>query len=105
MATRILPFLAVVRVGSLDEALREANDVVYGLTAGVFGKDAEVQRFQDEIEAGVVYVNRRAGTTTGAWPGIQFFPGWKSSGSTGKGGLGPYYVQGFMREQSQTVAT
>ena len=42
---------------------------------------------------------------TGAWPGIQSFPGWKSSGSTGKGGLGPYYVQGFMREQSQTVAS
>ena len=100
-----LPFLAVVRVGSLDEALREANDVVYGLTAGVFSEDDdEVQRFLDEIEAGVVYVNRRAGATTGAWPGIQSFPGWKSSGSTGKGGLGPYYVQGFMREQSQTVA-
>jgi 1-pyrroline-5-carboxylate dehydrogenase len=100
-----LPFLAVVRVGSLDEALREANDVVYGLTAGVFSEDEdEVKRFLDEIEAGVVYVNRRAGATTGAWPGIQSFPGWKSSGSTGKGGLGPYYVQGFMREQSQTVA-
>ena len=100
-----LPFLAVVRVGSLDEALREANDVVYGLTAGVFSEDEdEVKRFLDEIEAGVVYVNRRAGATTGAWPGIQSFPGWKSSGSTGKGGLGPYYVHGFMREQSQTVA-
>ena len=37
-------------------------------------------------------------------PELQSFPGWKSSGSTGKGGLGPYYVQGFMREQSQTVA-
>ncbi len=106
MATRILPFLAVVRVGSLDEALREANDVVYGLTAGVFGEDdAEVQRFLDEIQAGVVYVNRRAGATTGAWPGIQSFLGWKSSGSTGKGSLGPNYVKGFMREQSQTVAT
>ena len=30
-------------------------------------------------------------------------PSWKASGSTGKGGLGPYYVQQFMREQSQTV--
>ncbi|HEY7198352.1 MAG TPA: aldehyde dehydrogenase family protein [Gaiellaceae bacterium] len=100
-----LPFVTVTRVGSLDEALVEANDVVYGLTAGVFSEDqAEVDRFLDEIEAGVVYVNRRAGATTGAWPGIQSFPGWKSSGSTGKGGLGPYYVQSFMREQSQTVA-
>jgi 1-pyrroline-5-carboxylate dehydrogenase len=100
-----LPFLTVTRVGSLDEALLEANDVVYGLTAGIFSEDeAEVERFLDRIEAGVVYVNRRAGATTGAWPGIQSFPGWKSSGSTGKGGLGPYYVQSFMREQSQTVA-
>jgi 1-pyrroline-5-carboxylate dehydrogenase len=100
-----VPFLTVTRVGSLDEALAEANDVVYGLTAGIFSEDeSEVDRFLDEIEAGVVYVNRRAGATTGAWPGIQSFPGWKSSGSTGKGGLGPYYVQSFMREQSQTVA-
>jgi 1-pyrroline-5-carboxylate dehydrogenase len=101
-----VPFLTVTRVGSLEEALGEANDVVYGLTAGIFSEDeAEVDRFLDEIEAGVVYVNRRAGATTGAWPGIQSFPGWKSSGSTGKGGLGPYYVQSFMREQSQTVAS
>ncbi len=100
-----VPFVTVTRVESLDEALAEANDIVYGLTAGVFSEDeAEVDRFLDEIEAGVVYVNRRAGATTGAWPGIQSFPGWKSSGSTGKGGLGPYYVQSFMREQSQTVA-
>ena len=31
------------------------------------------------IEAGVVYVNRRAGATTGAWPGVQPFGGWKGS--------------------------
>ncbi len=99
-----LPFLTVTRVRDLDEALAEANAVPYGLTAGVFSEDEDdVARFLDEIEAGIVYVNRRAGATTGAWPGIQSFPGWKSSGLTGKGGLGPYYVQQFMREQSRTV--
>ena len=35
--------------------------------------------------------------------GAQSFCGWKSSGSTGKGGLGPYYLAQFMREQSRTV--
>jgi len=40
---------------------------------------------------------------TGAWPGVQSFTGWKGSGSSGKGGCGPYYVQQFMREQSRTV--
>jgi 1-pyrroline-5-carboxylate dehydrogenase len=99
-----LPLLTVVRVPEFAAALAEANAVPYGLTAGVFSRDEdELERFLDEIEAGVVYVNRRAGATTGAWPGIQSFCGWKSSGLTGKGGLGPYYVQQFAREQSRTV--
>ncbi len=99
-----VPFLVVGEVDSLDQALSEANDSAYGLTAGIFSRDpAEVQRFLDTIQAGVVYVNRRAGATTGAWPGIQSFGGWKGSGSSGKSGLGPYYVQQFLREQSQTV--
>jgi 1-pyrroline-5-carboxylate dehydrogenase len=98
------PFTAVHAVDSLDEALRLANDNVYGLTAGVYSNDpAEVQRFLDEIEAGVLYVNRRAGATTGAWPGVQAFGGWRGSGSTGKAGLSMYYVAQFLREQSHTV--
>src|SRR5262249_35128876 len=98
------PSTAVQAVDSLDEALRLANDSTYGLTAGVYSEDqAEVDRFLDEIEAGVLYVNRRAGATTGAWPGVQAFGGWKGSGSTGKAGLSMYYVAQFLREQSHTV--
>jgi 1-pyrroline-5-carboxylate dehydrogenase len=99
-----VPLLAVGEVASLDQALAEANRVEYGLTAGIFSADpAEVGRFFDEIEAGVCYANKRTGATTGAWPGAQPFCGWKGSGSTGKGGCGPYYVAQFMREQSRTV--
>jgi 1-pyrroline-5-carboxylate dehydrogenase len=99
-----VPFVAVAGVDSLDEALKLANDTEYGLTAGFYSTDdAEVERFLSEIQAGVVYVNRRAGATTGAWPGVQPFGGWKGSGSSGKAGGGLYYVQQFMREQSQTV--
>ena len=99
-----VPLLVVGEVDSLDQALEHANETAYGLTAGIFSNDAnEVRRFLDQIQAGVVYVNRRAGATTGAWPGIQSFGGWKGSGSSGKNGLGPYYVQQFLREQSQTV--
>jgi 1-pyrroline-5-carboxylate dehydrogenase len=98
------PLTAVQAVDSLDEALTLANDTVYGLTAGVYSEDqGEVQQFMDRIQAGVLYVNRRAGATTGAWPGIQAFGGWKGSGSTGKAGLSMYYVAQFMREQSQTI--
>ena len=98
------PFTAVAAVDSLDEAIALANGNVLGLTAGVYSEDpAEVQHFLDTIEAGVLYVNRRAGATTGAWPGIQAFGGWKGSGSTGKAGLSMYYVAQFMREQSRTI--
>jgi 1-pyrroline-5-carboxylate dehydrogenase len=99
-----VPFLAVGEVASLDEAIAESNKAEYGLTAGFFSKNQdEIDRFFDEIEAGVCYVNKRSGATTGAWPGAQPFTGWKGSGSTGKGGCGPYYVQQFVREQSRTV--
>ena len=99
-----VPITVVAEVESLDEAIERSNDTPYGLTAGLFSRDeTEIRRFLDTIQAGVVYVNRRAGATTGAWPGIQTFGGWKGSGSSGKAGGGPYYVQQFLREQSQTV--
>jgi 1-pyrroline-5-carboxylate dehydrogenase len=99
-----VPFLAIGEVVSLDQAIAETNRAEYGLTAGIFsGEQSEITRFFDEVEAGVCYANKRTGATTGAWPGAQPFCGWKGSGSTGKGGCGPYYVAQFMREQSRTV--
>ena len=99
-----VPFVAVGEVSDLDQAIAETNRAEYGLTAGIFSVDqSEIARFFDEIEAGVCYANKRTGATTGAWPGAQPFCGWKGSGSTGKGGCGPYYVAQFMREQSRTV--
>ena len=99
-----VPLIAVDAVDSLDEAITRANDTPLGLTAGFFSRDeAEVDHFLARIEAGVVYVNRRAGATTGAWPGVQPFGGWKGSGSGGKAGGGPYYLQQYLREQSRTI--
>jgi 1-pyrroline-5-carboxylate dehydrogenase len=99
-----VPVVAVAKVASLDEAIERANDTIYGLTAGFYSEDREeIGRFEETIEAGVIYINRRAGATTGAWPGIQPFGGWKGSGTTGKASGGLYYVQQFMREQSQTL--
>lgn len=98
------PVLAVAQVKSLSEAITLANATEYGLTAGIFTRDeTEREEFFSSIEAGVTYCNRRGGATTGAWPGVQSFGGWKSSGSSGKSALGPHYVAQFMREQSQTI--
>jgi 1-pyrroline-5-carboxylate dehydrogenase len=99
-----VPLVAVTAYDDLNEAIRLANDTEYGLTAGFYSEDrAEVDTWLSSIEAGVVYVNRRAGATTGAWPGVQPFGGWKGSGTSGKAGGGPYYVQQYLREQSRTV--
>ena len=98
-----LPFVNVEPFDDFDEALGLLNDVDYGLTAGIFSSvPDEVDAFMERAEAGVLYSNRETGATTGAWPGVQSFCGWKGSGSTGKGGCGPYYVSQFAREQSQT---
>jgi 1-pyrroline-5-carboxylate dehydrogenase len=98
-----LPFLNFYTFSKLEEVINRANDIDYGLTAGIFSKDEnEIQYFFDNIEAGVCYANRPTGITTGAWPGVNSFCGWKGSGGSGKGFCGPYYVSQFMREQSQT---
>ena len=98
-----VPITVVADVVALDEALRLANRTSYGLTAGIFSEDErEIETFFEGIQAGVIYANRRAGATTGAWPGQNSFGGWKASGSTGKGTGGPHYLQQFFREQSRT---
>lgn len=98
-----VPFLCVQSFRSLDEAVSRANETEYGLTAGIFAEDSdEVRTFFEGIKFGVCYANRRGGATTGAWPGVQPFGGWKASGSAGKGVGGPYYLLSYLREQAQS---
>jgi 1-pyrroline-5-carboxylate dehydrogenase len=98
-----VPILHLAKVKTLDEAMEKANDTPFGLTAGFFGEDEkEIEWFVENIQAGTVYTNRTAGATTGAWPGIQSFGGWKGSGSSGKGTGALYTLLLYMREQSRT---
>jgi 1-pyrroline-5-carboxylate dehydrogenase len=98
-----LPILMLARVADVREAVALANDVPLGLTAGCYGGEDDVRYFLDQIEAGVTYVNRPQGATTGAWPYYQPFGGWKGSGSTGKAIGSFHYLPLYLREQSQTV--
>jgi 1-pyrroline-5-carboxylate dehydrogenase len=98
-----LPITTIGKVNNLDEAMKIANSVNYGLTAGFYGSEDETKWFFDKIEAGVTYANRPQGATTGAWPGFQPFGGWKGSGASGKNGGGLYYVQLYMHEQIRTL--
>jgi len=98
-----LPITLLAPVTGLDEAMGVANSLDDGLSAGFYGAKDEIDWFLEHIEAGVTYCNRPQGATTGAWPGYQPFGGWKGSGSTGKACGSFYYLQQYMREQSQTI--
>ena len=98
-----VPILCVAEYDEFKEALSLCNDSEYGLTAGIYSdKKEEIESFLEDIEAGVVYVNRSS-ATTGAMVGCQSFGGWKASGTTQKGTGGPYYITQYLQEQSQTI--
>ena len=52
------PVTAVVAFDDVDEAVRMANDTVYGLMAYVFGEEREAVAVARRLEAGMVAVNR-----------------------------------------------
>ena len=55
--------LAVLRVGSFDEAIQLAGATRYGLSAGIVTNDlGRAMRFAREVPAGLVKINQ---TTTG----------------------------------------
>ncbi len=98
-----VPIALITRVPDKETAMSLSNGMPFGLTAGFYGAEADIPWFLENIEAGVTYVNRPQGATTGAWPGYQPFGGWKGSGSTGKSIASYYYLAQYLREQSQTV--
>jgi 1-pyrroline-5-carboxylate dehydrogenase len=99
-----VPIVAVNTFRKFEEALEKANDVEFGLTAGLYsGNRKEIRAFASGIKAGTVYVNRKSGATTGAIVGAHTFVGWKGSGLTGKGTGSRFYLQQFLREQSLAV--
>ncbi len=98
------PIVTIATYRDREEAMARANDIELGLTAGFYSEDeADIDWFLQHIEAGVVYINRDTGATTGAWPGYQSFGGWKGSTGTHKAAGSFYYLQQYMKEQSHTI--
>ncbi len=99
-----VPILIIESYKDFGDALKLANDVDYGLTAGLYSNNRkEISDFMDRIEAGTVYINRQTGATTGAIVGLHTFVGWKGSSVNGKGTGSKFYLQQFMREQSMSI--
>ncbi len=71
------PVTSLYRFSDIDEALRRANAVEFGLSASIFTSNlASAQRFVNELEAGLLHVNSQ---TAGADVHVPF-GGIKSSG-------------------------
>jgi alpha-ketoglutaric semialdehyde dehydrogenase len=52
------PVLSVIRVGSLDQAIRVNNDVSYGLSSALYTRDVNAAfRALQELDNGITYVN------------------------------------------------
>ena len=72
------PVLGIIPAADADEAIEVANDVRYGLSAGIFTRNLNAAlSFADRIEAGIVKVN---GETAGVEPQVPF-GGMKQSSS------------------------
>ena len=67
------PVASVIKFHSNEEAIRLANDTIYGLTASIFTRDlATAHRFARDIQAGVVWLNTMNETDmTVPWGGVK----------------------------------
>jgi betaine-aldehyde dehydrogenase len=70
------PVTSVITFNSEDDLIRQANETIYGLSAGIWTKDiTRAHRFAKEIKAGVVWIN-----TFNMFNAASPFGGYKQSG-------------------------
>jgi malonate-semialdehyde dehydrogenase (acetylating)/methylmalonate-semialdehyde dehydrogenase len=93
------PLLAVVRAGSLDDAIEIVNSSRFGNGASIFTESgASVRRFRHEAQAGMIGVN------LGVAAPVAFFPfsGWKDSFLGDLHAHGPDAVEFYTRKKTVT---
>ncbi|MBN1559921.1 aldehyde dehydrogenase [candidate division KSB1 bacterium] len=69
------PVMAIMAVDNIDEAIRLANDSIYGLSAYAWTSDKKLaRRFFDELQAGTILINDAAsswGEPNAPWGGYK----------------------------------
>jgi 1-pyrroline-5-carboxylate dehydrogenase len=84
------PVLAVCKAKDYDDALKIANNTIYGLTGAVYSKSAKnLERARQEFHCGNLYLNRKC---TGALVGVHPFGGFNMSGTDSKAGGRDYLM-------------
>ncbi len=93
------PVLSVITFKDEDEAIRIANDVVYGLAAGVWTKDIRrAMRFTKSLKAGTIWVN-----TYRAFSYMVPFGGMKRSGLGRESGIAA--IREYLQVKSVWLST
>jgi aldehyde dehydrogenase (NAD+)/phenylacetaldehyde dehydrogenase len=92
------PVAAVIPVDDVDEAIRVANDTIYGLAAAVWTNDlAKAHRVARGIRAGTVWVNAYGNID----PAVSF-GGYKQSGFGRE--LGLHSIETYTQQKSVWVS-
>lgn len=93
------PVLSVIRIGSLKEAIRVANDVIYGLSSAIYTENVnDAFKAVDQLEAGITYINA---PTIGAEIGVPF-GGVKATGH-GTREAGPTAIEEFTQLKTVVI--
>lgn len=89
------PVLSIITYDTVEEAIKIANDSVYGLSGGVFGPEEEAFKVAKEIRTGTIVVN--AGSQLHKAP----FGGFKHSGIGREGGK--YGLEEFLEIKTMFI--
>jgi acyl-CoA reductase-like NAD-dependent aldehyde dehydrogenase len=93
------PVLSVIRFEGVDDAVRKANDIVYGLAAGIWSRDVKTAHaVARRLQAGTVWINAYNFYDAG-----MPFGGYKASGF-GRD-LGPDSLREYTQVKSVWVST
>ena len=96
------PVVAIIKVKTIEEALRVANAVPFGLTGGIYSRlPSTIELAKRDFMVGNLYINRPC---TGAIVQRHPFGGFKLSGVGSKAG-GPDYLLQFMEPRTISECT
>ncbi len=93
------PVAPVVPFGSVDEAIKLAHDVEYGLSLGILGEVGAAMKIADAVQTGIVHINEQTVDDEANAP----FGGMAASGTGSRFGGAAANIEAFTETQWLTV--
>jgi len=97
------PVIPVTIYDDVEEAIRLANDTIYGLSASVIGDPAEAEKVGERLEAGAISINDGS-LTAGVWDAENCSFKQSGMGPSRMGDAGLYFrVKAIMRQNGEAA--